>query len=145
MIREAIEDYYAYVREKLDDLVGLAARGSGAALLTARDLFRQIEGRINRQAELHRFTFTKTSSFPSPKVEARSAPKNPGGKPLAAHWDEMWSSIAVMLFNGDLQPKTQADVENAMKDWFGGRDFDIGDTAVRARARQLWQKLQDGN
>jgi hypothetical protein len=29
MIREAIEDYYAYVREKLDDLVGLRSSSLG--------------------------------------------------------------------------------------------------------------------
>ncbi len=35
-------------------------------------------------------------------------------KPLAAHWDEMWAAVAVMLYTGDLQPRTQADIERAM-------------------------------
>ena len=30
-----------------------------------------------------------------------------------------------------------------MKDWLVGRDLDVGDTAVRDRARQLWVKLRD--
>jgi hypothetical protein len=55
----------------------------------------------------------------------------------------MWAALAVMLYTGDLQPKTQADIERAMKDWLAARDLHVGDTAVRGRARQLWQKLQE--
>ncbi len=70
-----------------------------------------------------------------------SAP-NRGGKPLAAHWDELWSSIAVQLWNGDLQPKTQADIKRAMLEWFTAKEIDVGETAVTDRARQLWLKIE---
>jgi hypothetical protein len=46
-----------------------------------------------------------------------------------------------MLYTGDLKPKTQADIERAMKEWLCAHDFDAGDTAVRSRARKLWQEL----
>jgi hypothetical protein len=49
----------------------------------------------------------------------------------------------VMLYTGDLHPQTQADIERTMKDWLAGHDLDVGDTAVRDRARQLWLKLQE--
>lgn len=49
-----------------------------------------------------------------------------------------------MLYAGDLQPKTQADIERAMKDWLASQELDVGDTSVRERARHLWVKLRDG-
>jgi hypothetical protein len=54
----------------------------------------------------------------------------------------MWVAIAVALYTGDLQPRTQADIERAMKDWLASNNVDVGDTAVRGRARKLWQKVQ---
>jgi len=63
--------------------------------------------------------------------------------PAVVPRDEMWAAIAVELFTGDLQPKSQADIERAMKNWLGSMDIDFGDTAVRTRARQLWRKLEE--
>jgi hypothetical protein len=68
--------------------------------------------------------------------------KNKGGRPAAAHWDELWAAIAVMLYLGDLKPRRQADIERAMKDWLVSKDLDAGDTPVRDRARVLWSKLE---
>ena len=59
---------------------------------------------------------------------------------MARHWDEMWASIAVMLYVGDLKPHTQSDIENEMKEWFARHDLDVGDTPVRERARALWRQ-----
>ena len=70
-------------------------------------------------------------------------PKGRGGRPVAAHWDEMLAATAVMLLAGDLQPKTQADIERAMKDWLAARNLDGSDTAVRDRARPLWQGIKE--
>lgn len=114
--------------------------------------FADIQKQFMRGLDVYRFTFTQMSPGDSAillgKASTASAPvapaatrSNVGGKPLAAHWDDMWSSIAVQLYVGDLQPQTQADIENAIKDWFSRNDLDIGDTAVRQRARQLWGKL----
>lgn len=68
--------------------------------------------------------------------------KNRSGRPVAAHWDEMWAAIALMLQAGDLRPKKQADIERTMSDWLEARDFDGGDTAVRARAGALWNAIE---
>ncbi len=115
----------------------------------ANDLFMELQHRVLRLLEIHRFSFTRLSR--SALVELRNSlsntvqnqpSKNKGGKPLAGHWDEMWAEIAVQLYVGDLQPKTQADIERAMTGWFVDRDLDVGDTAVRERARQLWRKYE---
>lgn len=119
-------------------------------------LFAEMRKRIFKQLEIHRFSFvrptkgdlaasrlrieTVTATPPQP-----SDKKNPGGKPLAAHWDSMWAAIAVKLWTGVLQPKSQADVKKAMIDWFNEAEIDIGDTALTQRARQLWQAMQDAD
>lgn len=71
--------------------------------------------------------------------------RNPGGKPLAAHWDRMWAAIAIKLWSGELNPKSQGDVKKAMIDWFNQAEIEIGDTALTQRARQRWQAMQDAD
>jgi hypothetical protein len=117
-------------------------------------LFAEMRNRIFKQLEIHRFSFvrptkgdlaarrlrieTVTATPPQP-----TGKKNPGGKPLAAHWDAMWAAIAVKLWTGELQPKSQAEVKKAMFDWLNGEGIDAGDTAITGRARQLWQTMQE--
>lgn len=112
-------------------------------------LFLELQQRTLRLLEIHRFSFTRPS--PARVVELQSSvlrppqeqpSKNKGGKPLARHWDEMWATIAVQLYVGDLQPETQADIERAMSGWFVDRDLEVGETAIRERARQLWRKYE---
>ncbi|MCP5379305.1 MAG: hypothetical protein H6915_01235 [Novosphingobium sp.] len=120
----------------------------------ADGLFADVKERIGRELEIHRFSFTKPSrgdlAAKGIRTEAPAATKvqaaekrNPGGKPLAPHWDEMWAAVAVKLWTGDLKPKSQADVKAAMFDWFNKAEIDVGDTALTQRARQLWQAMQD--
>lgn len=117
-------------------------------------LFSEMRSRIFKQLEIHRFSFTKPTKgdlaaqhervFGSPAPLATDArPKNPGGKPLAAHWDALWATIAAQLWLGDLEPKSQKDIKEAMFDWFNSAGIEIGDTAVTQRARQLWQAMEE--
>lgn len=109
-----------------------------------------IRSNLTRQIDIHRFTFNQPLHAQSsdvivapPSVSDIATPaKNPGGKPLAKHWDAMWAAIAFKLYAGDIQPSSQADIERAMKDWFAENNLDIGDTAIRGRARTLWTKIQ---
>jgi hypothetical protein len=110
------------------------------------ELFAQIKTDMWARLEIEKFEFELDELVAAPlQSPPVSSPKNPGGKPLAAHWDDMWSSIAVQLWQGDLQPKTQADISNAMLEWFSLAGIEIGETAVRARARQLWLKYEAAN
>ncbi len=65
-----------------------------------------------------------------------------GGRPPKQFWDQLWASIAAQLYNGDLNPKRQADIERAMHDWLVSNDKKAGETAVRSRAKQLWEAIQ---
>ncbi len=117
-------------------------------------LFAEMRSRIFKQLEIHRFSFTKptkgdlaaqrerVSGTPAP-LATDVRPKNPGGKPLAAHWDGLWATIAAQLWLGDLEPKSQKDIKEAMFDWFNRAGIEIGDTAVTQRARQLWQAMEE--
>jgi hypothetical protein len=103
---------------------------------------------FDQELRFCRIKFTKAGSHQAAKlatdVSGHSSPtsKNRGGKPLASHWDAMWADIATLLWNGDLKPATQADIKQAMFDWFGKAEIEVGDTAMTERARALWQRMQ---
>lgn len=148
LLKETLREYHGFLRNELDPIVCLStgqSRDSGqseSAYREADRLFADQEMRTTRQLELHRFSFIPRLTMPAAALEKQEVRRNPGGRPLARHWDEMWAAIAVMLFIGDLKPKTQADTETAMKDWFVRQDLDVGDTPVRDRARSLWRQLE---
>lgn len=142
--------------QEVEDAVKLAAGTTArndSVVKAADRLFTEMKGRITRELEIHRFTFTRPSKGslqsygqlrpPSMPVAAEAQRVNSGGKPLAKHWDAMWAAIAVKLWSGELKPTKQADLKAAMFEWFNNAGIAIGDTAVTSRARQLWQAMQD--
>jgi len=149
MIKEAVEGFLKFIAKKVDSTAELLSDSEQRIMDSAETLYLESERSLRRQLEIHRFTFTVPQGItipqatPSRPTSTPTVVKNKGGKPLAAHWDEMWAAVAVMLYVGDLQPKSQADVERAMKDWLSKNDVDVGDTAVRERARRLWRRLRE--
>lgn len=118
-----------------------SAKQAGEKLLV------DLKMRIFRELEIERFAFIRAPSAQTPgaltqRVGTPATPKNKGGKPLAEHWDKMWAHIAVQLYLGDLQPKSQKQIKDAMFAWFNANSIDAGDTAVTERARQLWHRIE---
>lgn len=113
--------------------------GTGPLLSTAgqKEFTRLTEG-VERWLEMERFDF----NAPAPKEAAATlmATKK-GGRPPAEFWDDMWAEIAVSLYNGDLDPKTQADVERAMATWIDANGHSAADSTIRGRARRLWDRI----
>lgn len=66
-----------------------------------------------------------------------------GGRPPAAWWDDLWVDIARRLFVGDLKPKRQADIENAMMDWVAANGHETVVSTIRPRARKLWSAIEE--
>ncbi|MET4323713.1 hypothetical protein [Bradyrhizobium sp. RT5a] len=66
-----------------------------------------------------------------------------GRRPPADWWDDLWIEIARQLYVGDLKPKRQADIENAMSDWLSRRGSGAATSTIRERARRLWQVIKD--
>ncbi|WP_323809826.1 hypothetical protein [Sphingobium baderi] len=154
MLHTNLESFISYLELKLDDVLRVSGAAKDGVVMSgasreARLKFATVRSNLTRQIEIHRFTFTQPfqsgasgkGNPPSP-TETTAPAKNLGGKPVAKHWDSMWAAMAVKLYVGDLQPSSQADVERAMKDWFAERNLEIGDTAVRDRARALWTEYQ---
>jgi hypothetical protein len=83
------------------------------------------------KAETH--AFAVSAGAPSPAK---------GGRPKADWWEDLWIEICRQLYLGDLQPKTQADIERAMLQWVSDRNETVGETIVRTRASKLWKAIQ---
>ena len=114
MINENLEVSLTFLSNKLDSVFITSTGGRFAASdiglrKAALARFSEARDRLRRQLELHRFTFTvpHTPHVTSPSVDIPSTdPAKPkGGKPLAAHWDEMWAAIAWLFTWATFSPR----------------------------------------
>lgn len=159
LISSSLTAVFRGYEAQLDHSTLLATTSGGDQMSSAKSagqsLISEMQARIFKQLEIHRFTFTKPTkgdlaarvgtAVASLSETSSSSQQNRGGKPLAKHWDALWAHIAVQLWSGDLQPETQTDLKNAMFAWFNEAGIEIGDTAVTQRARQLWQSMKDAD
>ncbi|MEL1249086.1 hypothetical protein [Aurantiacibacter gilvus] len=112
----------------------------------ADDRFAEVRDHVMGRLQIERFNFLRSGGEDARggnAIESVTSNRNPGGKPLADHWDAMWAAIAVQLWSGDLDPKKQADIKKAMFEWLNDAGVEAGDTAVTKRARALWIAIQD--
>lgn len=150
LIKAVVTKFETFQKRKLDSIVQKAtghtreSNQSRAQYQATDRLFEELWSNAHRQLEIHRYSFTRPTSEPSSLHASISgtAPRGVGGRPRAAHWDELWAEISMQLYEGDLQPSKQVDIENAMKDWFASQGIDVGDTPIRDRARALWRRWE---
>lgn len=145
MVQDALDE----LLRRLTEVVGKVMEKTGVAYVgdakRATDLkWRAAGKRLTGQIERHRSGFKEVRPPQSlnSNTPLKTKTGNAGGKPLAKHWDAMWADIATQLWNGDLKPRTQADIKVAMFDWLNGQGIEAGDTVVTERARALWQRMQ---
>lgn len=77
---------------------------------------------------------------PDPQGERQAIERNTGGRP-AKDWEAVMVEMAGQLYCGDLQPKAQGDIEQAILRYFESREESIGETTARDHARLLWRRL----
>jgi hypothetical protein len=65
-----------------------------------------------------------------------------GGRPPADWWEDLLIELCFRHFRGELQPKTQADIERAMHDWITERGYEAADSTIRIRARKVWNAIK---
>ena len=65
-----------------------------------------------------------------------------GGRPPAEWWDDLWIEIARQLYSGELIPKTQSDIVNAMQEWLAMNEHSASDSTLKSRARKLFLALE---
>jgi hypothetical protein len=75
------------------------------------------------------------------KIQAPIAPPpaNKGGRPRKDWWDDFWIEICQMIYEGDLKPKSQAELERAMLDWVSDHGYDVGETTIKNAAKKLFK------
>jgi len=67
---------------------------------------------------------------------------NKGGRPRKEWWDEFWIDIFQQIYEGDLKPAKQADLERAMLDWVSKHGHEAGETSIKNAARKLFKALK---
>jgi hypothetical protein len=151
----AVLDFVTHWRNKLEQLLSPEmARSSPSEEVKAqaREKFERGVEQLQRQCMIDGFIFTDSNqeenkvlitvnSANGSIVPAPSKSMQKGGRPPAAYWDNMWVTIAVALYNGDLKPISQADVERAMTDQIEASGHSVANSTVRKRARLLWDRL----
>ena len=116
-------------------------------------LFAKSRALVKSKLELYRFNFSRAESTRAGEptvVEALNSmspdqPAKRGGRPPAEFWDNMWAFIAGALYDGSLNPKSQAELERAMTDWIEANGFHAAVSTVRSRARRLWDTIAAPN
>jgi hypothetical protein len=75
------------------------------------------------------------------RTEAQPVVTNRGGRPPKEWWSDLWVEMARQLYEGDLQPKRQAEIEKAMADWISAEGYDASERTIRDAARKLWRTI----
>lgn len=82
-----------------------------------------------------------------PTVRTAIPSRHAGGRPPKPFWDDMWAEMVRLMYVGGLQFSRLSEVEEAMHGWLAENNHEAGETAVRERARKLYNllKKEDGN
>ena len=65
-----------------------------------------------------------------------------GGRPPKEWWDDLWCAIWGQVYRGDLQPKSQADIERAMLKWVESREESVAESTLKPLARKMFAEMQ---
>jgi hypothetical protein len=90
--------------------------------------------------QTHRHSQVRSARSELPQADPPE--RNRGGRPAKEYWEPLLIEMARQLYAGDLQPRRQADIENAMHDWLASNGHQGGETQVRQRAKTLWEAIQ---
>ncbi len=84
---------------------------------------------------------------PSAKTSDASAAMIAGGRPRAEFHDELMCSIWQQIYEGDLRPNRQADIERAILNWANVKGHVLSESSARKKARMIWAAVsqQDKN
>jgi hypothetical protein len=79
------------------------------------------------------------SEQPPKQPEPSALESNKGGRPRKDWWDDFWIDICRQIYEGDLKPARQADLERAMLDWVSAHGYEVGETSIKTAARKLFK------
>lgn len=88
----------------------------------------------------------KPAKESEPAPDVASSKQNQGGRPRKDWWDDFWIEICRQIYEGDLKPKTQAELQEAMHQWVENHhDGDVGETTIKAAAKKLFKAWNLGS
>jgi hypothetical protein len=64
-----------------------------------------------------------------------------GGRPRYGWWEDALADIAAMLYNGDLKPSRQKDIEEALANWLQNNGHGASETSIAIRARKIFRAI----
>ena len=142
--RTAMADLIEFFRDEMPTVVRMASgrmpcEPNSSVEAAALALFSEMESKIERKVDIVEFQLSPPPREQTPPTPTEQVSKT--GRRPAPFWDDMWASIARDLYEGDLKPHTQADVEQAMLRWIEDHGHSAAVSTVRARARRLWDLI----
>lgn len=142
-IASGIQRWLRACEDELSEVARTTSRGrlqgSAVALELGQREFEKVKHEVEQRLEIERYHFEPEAQSID-VVRSIRAPR--GGRPPAEFWDDMWAAIAAQLYDGTLQPKTQADIERSMADWIQANGHDAASSTIRGRARRLADRLE---
>ena len=75
------------------------------------------------------------------QAESVAPALNPGGRPRKEWWDDLWCAIWGDVYRGKLDPKRQADIEQAMLTWAESNGHSISESMIRPVARKMLAEM----
>lgn len=142
-VKMGVTDILDACGAELPEVLRMASGDKGFSSVNgaAMGLYQNMRDEIETDLAISSYDFGAPSMATVATQDTIAEIPRKGGRPPADFWDAMWAAIAVSLFNGDLAPKSQADVERAMTDWIEANGHSAAVSTVRARARRLWDRL----
>lgn len=75
--------------------------------------------------------------------QVRPKAPDPRGAPPKTIFEDALLAVAHQWHMGDFKPTRQADVQRALAEWLEANGADVGTTAVKERAKKLWERFKD--
>jgi hypothetical protein len=73
---------------------------------------------------------------------AKKSPVTPGGRPPATFHDDLMCAIWKQIFENDLKPRKQADIEKALLAWVESKGHEMSESAAREKAKKIWNSIK---
>ena len=141
----AMSDLIEFFADEMETIIRMASgrmpcEPNNSIEQAAYELFGKLETKIEGKVAIAEYGFNAQPALTTP-VLRRPTGARLGGR--VRHFGMKCGHIVYAFYIGDLKPRTQAEIENAMLEWIESRGLSAATSTVRARARRLWDINSD--
>ncbi len=92
----------------------------------------------------HDLEIQKSKSTLNPETQAADVgeTKNKGGRPRKAFWDDFWIEFFGRINDGELKPRSEADVKEAMIQILLDHNWQLDDRELNEPSRKAWARIE---